>query len=37
MAASEAYGFEIASTQVELAGYCVDCRQRRRNGADQLL
>jgi len=37
VAASEAYGFEIASTQVELAGYCVDCRQRRRNGADQLL
>ena len=27
MAAGKAYGFEIASTQVELTGYCADCRQ----------
>jgi Fe2+ or Zn2+ uptake regulation protein len=26
--AGEAHGFEIASAQVELAGYCADCRQR---------
>jgi Fe2+ or Zn2+ uptake regulation protein len=27
MEAGEAHGFEIASAQVELAGYCADCRQ----------
>lgn len=27
MAAGEAQGFEIASTHVELTGYCADCRQ----------
>ena len=26
IAAGKAHGFEIASTQVELAGYCADCR-----------
>jgi Fur family ferric uptake transcriptional regulator len=26
-ALGEAHGFEIASAQVELAGYCADCRQ----------
>jgi len=26
-ATGEAYGFEIASAQVELTGYCADCRQ----------
>ena len=36
-AAGRAHGFEIASTQVELAGYCVDCRQKRRNGSEQPL
>lgn len=34
-AASEVHGFEIIGTQVELAGYCVDCRQHRDNGFDQ--
>jgi len=29
MTASEAHGFEIIGTQVELVGYCVDCRQHR--------
>jgi Fe2+ or Zn2+ uptake regulation protein len=32
-AAGRAHGFEIAGTQVELAGYCLDCRQKRRNGS----
>ena len=27
IATGEAYGFEIASAHVELAGYCADCRQ----------
>jgi Fe2+ or Zn2+ uptake regulation protein len=27
LAAGEAHGFEIASAQVELTGYCADCRQ----------
>ncbi len=35
MVASEAHGFEIASTHVELAGYCVDCRHRGLNGSAQ--
>jgi Fe2+ or Zn2+ uptake regulation protein len=28
MAAGEACGFEIASTRVELTGYCLDCARR---------
>lgn len=28
LAVGEAYGFEIASAQMELAGYCADCRQQ---------
>jgi Fur family ferric uptake transcriptional regulator len=27
MAAGESHGFEVASAQVELTGYCADCRQ----------
>jgi Fe2+ or Zn2+ uptake regulation protein len=27
-AASRTHGFEIASTQVELTGYCTDCRRQ---------
>jgi Fur family ferric uptake transcriptional regulator len=27
-AAGEAHGFEVASSRVELAGYCADCRQQ---------
>ncbi len=33
VAASEAHGFEIASTHVELAGYCADCCHRGLNGS----
>ena len=29
LAAGEAHGFEIASAQVELTGYCADCRQSK--------
>ncbi len=28
VALGEAHGFEIASAQVELSGYCADCRQQ---------
>jgi Fur family transcriptional regulator, ferric uptake regulator len=33
LAAGEAHGFEIASAQVELTGYCADCR-RLKEGAN---
>ncbi|MBU0491074.1 MAG: transcriptional repressor [Chloroflexi bacterium] len=30
-AAADAYGFQVASAQMELAGYCADCYARRQN------
>jgi Fur family ferric uptake transcriptional regulator len=30
IATGKAHGFEIASTQVELTGYCADCRQQHK-------
>ena len=32
MVVGDAHGFEIESTQVELAGYCADCRRQGQNG-----
>ena len=35
-AAASAHGFEIASAQVELTGYCTDCRKKRETEASNL-
>lgn len=35
IAAAEAHGFEVASTQVELAGYCADCQRNSELAPDR--